>query len=229
MDAGDHEWQVLVTQVAPGRLPQPWTDVSLDAVHTGCLQVADALTPPPPHLQVPLLADLTGRDTAAGWFARLACGTERLTWGQPAWVPERARELDVLARGAERATTGSSGVHCDLRADNVLVDDGPGGTCRATFVDWNWLRRGAAWVDFVGLLPLAHADGLDADAWLRSSPLTREVDPDAVDSFLALIAGMMLDGADLPVWPGGPALVRVHQRRYARTFLDWLAHRRAWG
>jgi hypothetical protein len=38
----------------------------------------------------------------------------------------------------------------------------------------------------------------------------------------------MLGSADEPVWPGGPELVRVHQRRYASTFVDWLGERRGW-
>ena len=39
---------------------------------------------------------------------------------------------------------------------------------------------------------------------------------------------VMLAGAELPVFAGGPATLRVHQRRYARTFLDWLGSRRGW-
>lgn len=111
--------------------------------------------------------------------------------------------------------------HGDLRADNVLVDGE-----RAAFVDWNWLARAAAWTDFVGVLPLARADGVDADAWLRRSPLT--VPADDIDAFLARVAAYLLASADDPPWPGGSALIRVHQRRFARTFLDWLNVRRGW-
>jgi hypothetical protein len=88
--------------------------------------------------------------------------------------------------------------------------------------------RGPAWTDFIGVLPLARADGLDADGWVQRSPLTRHADPESIDAFLATIAAYMLANADAPVWPGGPATVRVHQRRYASTFLDWLGARRRW-
>ncbi|GAA4359148.1 hypothetical protein [Angustibacter luteus] len=102
---------------------------------------------------------------------------------------------------------------------------GPAG---AVFVDWNWLMRGAGWTDFVGLLPLARRDGVDVEAWLTRSALTRDVPPASIDAWLAVIAAYMLPNADEPVWPGGPPLVRVHQRLYARTFLDWLGARRGW-
>ena len=78
------------------------------------------------------------------------------------------------------------------------------------------------------MLPLARADGVDADAWVRRSPLCRGVDPGAVDAWLASVAAYMLAAADDPVWAGGSPLVRVHQRRYARTFLDWIGARRGW-
>jgi hypothetical protein len=44
---------------------------------------------------------------------------------------------------------------------------------------------GPAWTDFVGVLPLARADGVDVDAWLRRSPLSRDAHPDDVDTWLA--------------------------------------------
>ena len=69
---------------------------------------------------------------------------------------------------------------------------------------------------------------MDAEAWLRRSPLTRDAVPDDLDTWLALVPAYMLQAADRPVWPGGPVAVRVHQRRFARLFLDWLGERRVW-
>ena len=138
-------------------------------------------------------------------------------------MPGRLPELQALVESAAAALVGKTANHCDLRADNVLIDGG-----RAVFVDWNWLGVGPAWTDFVGVLPLARAEGVDVDRWVRRSPLTGDVDPDALDAWLATIAGYMLVHADRPIWPGTTPAVRVHQRRYARTFLDWLAVRRGW-
>lgn len=163
-------------------------------------------------------ADITG------CFPALADGTTALTGGQPRWVLERLDELTELVAHAPRALAGDVPSHNDLRADNVLVE--PGG--RAVFVDWNWLQTGPAWTDFVGVLPLARSDGVDVDAWLRRSPLTRDIADADVDSWLAVIAAYMLGHADLPLWPDAPPVIRVHQRRHARCFLDWLGARRGW-
>ena len=110
----------------------------------------------------------------------------------------------------------------------LIVPASGGSPARAVLVDWNWLMRGPAWTDFVGVLPLARADGVDVDRWLELSPLTQDVEAEAIDAFLATISAYMLGSADAPVWPGGPPSVRVHQRRYASTFLDWLGARRGW-
>jgi hypothetical protein len=223
-EVDDRAWQVVVAQVAPGRMPHPWTDADLSALHDACLRSAAALTPPPPGLDLPGMPDQYGRDPATvRCFADLASGRLALAAGQPVWVRDRYAELQALVDAAAGALEGGTANHGDVRADNVLVHRG-----RAVLVDWNWLAVGPTWTDFVGVLPLARADGLDADRWLAASPLTREVDPAAVDAWLAVIAAYMLANAGSPVWPGGPPTVRTHQRRYARTFLDWLGARRGW-
>ncbi len=227
LDAGtvdSHEWQVVVAEVVDGVLPQPWTDEAVHAAHAACEASVAALTPVPSGLSLPALADEIGRDPdSLACFPALSSGGLELAAGQPRWLPQRYGELAALVDGAAARLDGDTACHCDLRADNMLI--GPRG---AVFVDWNWLVRGAAWTDFVGLLPLARADGVDADAWLARSPLTRDVDPEAVDAWLAVIAAFMLANAGRPIWPGGSPVVRVHQRRYARTFLDWLGARRGW-
>ena len=220
----DADWQVVVTEALPGRIPQPWTPRDLAAVHSACLASAAALTPAPPELSLPLLTDeLTDDRRSLEYFDDVAAGTATPTWGQPAWLVEHAADLSALARLAPSATAGATGCHGDLRADNVMVDGDV-----AVLVDWNWLSQGAAWTDFVGVLPLARADGVDVDRLLPRSPLTEGVDPDAIDAWLSIIAAYMLASSDDPIWPGGSEWIRVHQRRYARTFLDWLGDRRGW-
>jgi hypothetical protein len=229
-EVDEREWQVVVAEAVVGDLPQPWTSQALKLVHDACLSCADALTPGPSSLELSTLAEHLGKDpTVLRTFPDLRAGALGLTWGQPVWVAERYDELVELVDGVAGHLAGSTACHGDLRADNTLiVSASDGRTARAVLVDWNWLMRGPSWTDFVGVLPLARADGLDADGWIRRSPLTRDVDPESIDAFLATIAAYMLSNADQPVWPGGPSSVRVHQRRYARTFLDWLGHRRGW-
>jgi hypothetical protein len=229
-EVDEHEWQVVVAEAVTGALPQPWTEQALDRVHAACLACVEALTPGPSSLELPTLAEHFGEDRAIrSAFPGLRSGDLRLTWGQPAWLPSRYGELAELVDSVAGHLVGDTACHGDLRADNALIVPASGTTeARAVLVDWNWLMRGPAWTDFVGVLPLARADGVDADAWLRRSPLTTSVDPESVDAFLATIAAYMLSNADQPVWPGGPPSVRVHQRRYASTFLDWLGERRGW-
>jgi hypothetical protein len=226
----EHEWQVIVAEAVLGTLPQPWTTERLELVHDACLACAEALTPGPSSLELPTLAEQLGENPAVlRTFPDLRTGALGLTWGQPAWLPDRYDELARLVDGAAWHLAGRMACHGDLRADNVLIVPASGGSpARAVLVDWNWLMRGPVWTDFVGVLPLARADGVDVERWLERSPLTRSVDPESIDAFLATIAAYMLGNADQPVWPSGPELVRVHQRRYASTFVDWLGARRGW-
>jgi hypothetical protein len=221
VDVEGLHWQVLVAEAVPGEIPQPWTPRALAASHDACLRVAEALTPPPAGLAHGRLTDEGVAELEV--FPAVAAGTLPLPAEAPHWLPDRVGELTDLVADASWALEGETGTHSDLRADNLLVD-----ADRATIVDWNWLTLGPAWADLVGLLPLAHADGADVDALVARSPLTRGVDPARIDVFLAVIAAYMLRNAPLPLWPGGTPAIRVHQRRYARTFLDWLADRRGW-
>jgi hypothetical protein len=227
--ADGHGWQILITEAVRGTLPQPWTERDVELVHDACLVCASALTPAPADLDLPSLMETFGQDPAVlNAFTNLRNGALTLTGGQPPWVPERYDELQELVSSAAAVLTGPTACHGDLRADNVLIVSGDSRDARAVLVDWNWLMLGPAWIDFVGILPLARADGVDVDAWLRRSPLTRYVNARAIDVFLATIAAFMLRNADEPTWPGGAPLVRVHQRRYASTYLDWLGARNGW-
>jgi Phosphotransferase enzyme family len=224
-EAQDGTWRVLISSPIRGRMPQPWTESDLAAVHSSCLACAALLTPGPATLTLPTLVDqIFGDGDVTSYFTRLARGEVDMTWGQPTWVQHRADELASLTASVREALRGTTANHSDLRADNVVIDADD----KAWLVDWNWLSIGPAWTDFVGVLPLARADGLDADDWLRRSPLTSHVAHEDIDTWLAGVAAYMLVNADRPLWPGGTETIRVHQRRYARTFLDWLGERRGW-
>lgn len=232
-------WQVVITQAVDGRMPLDWTSEDLDAVHESCLMMAELLTPPTPGLAELLapLADQMATASVRQTFARIRNGDLAVTTGQPPWLSERLNDLHALVDDSGRievALTGDTGCHLDLRADNVLITTAPDGarsTQRAVVVDWNWLAVGPAWVDLVCVLPIAaagQAGAATADALLRTSSLTRDVDPEHLDVWAALLVAYFLDRADEPVWPGGLPAIRNHQRWYARCFLDWLGARRGW-
>jgi aminoglycoside phosphotransferase (APT) family kinase protein len=124
-------------------------------------------------------------------------------------------EATWLARCA-----GSTGLHFDLRDDNLLVrPDGSVLVC-----DWNHLTLGAAWLDLASLLVSVHGDGLDADALWDASPLTRRGDDDALLSFLVALAGFFATVAAGEDVPGSPYL-RAHQAWWRDATFSWLERR----
>lgn len=183
-----------------------------------------------PAEEVARLTD-TSLAVDVGGDANARAALEDLASGAQAW-PRSVRPMScevmsqvaTLARRASALLGGEALVHCDLRPDNLLLT--PDGEVR--IVDWNWVTRGPAWADFVSLWPLRARDGIDVHALARRSPLTRDADPEAIDAFLAVIAGYMLDRCDHPAPPATLNAVRDHQRLLAQVFLDLLAARRGW-
>jgi hypothetical protein len=102
------------------------------------------------------------------------------------------------------------------------------GRDRAYLLDWNWVTRGPAWCDWVGLLPTMQGQGHDLGELLDSTPLSRTADPHALDVFLALIAVYMLSDLESQRPAGATMSMRHHQRYYAQLFLDSLATHRGW-
>jgi aminoglycoside phosphotransferase (APT) family kinase protein len=115
---------------------------------------------------------------------------------------------------------GSAVVHFDVRDDNILITD----EGRAMICDWNWPRRGAPWLDLVGLLFSVHSDGLDADAIVRTNPLTRDVEPRSIDAFLAAIWLYFTTRSGQPAPEFSPHL-REFQRLQGEWVLSWLRSR----
>ena len=219
------EWRLIVMEAVDGDMPgMPWTPAAAEATHRACLTAAEV----PPEVVAELTGDLLARDLGSDPVAlaildSLAGGLD--PW--PGWLtPLTARHRRGLADLAGHAATALAGeqvVHGDLRPDNLVVDDA--GTAR--MVDWNWVSRGPAWVDFVGLWPLMAHHGLDVTRW-HSSPLLAGVDPDAVDAFLAVVVGLMVDKSRGDDSSPSLKVLRTHQRFTAHTFLALLAGRRRW-
>jgi hypothetical protein len=143
-EVDEHQWQVIVAEAVAGALPQPWTDDSVGLVHQACLACVEALTPAPAGMELASLAQRFGEDPAVlRTFPDLRSGALELTWGQPAWVPERCTDLAELVLAAATHLLGETACHGDLRADNTLfVPAANGSPARAVLVDWNWLRPG---------------------------------------------------------------------------------------
>jgi hypothetical protein len=95
-------------------------------------------------------------------------------------------------------------------------------------LDWNWVTLGPAWCDWVGLVPSIHDQGYGLGELLDSTPLSSDADPQAVDSFFAVLGVYMLSSLDDDAPWGTTVALRDHQRYYARIFLDSLAAHRGW-
>ncbi|MFF0268604.1 phosphotransferase family protein [Kribbella sp. NPDC004536] len=219
---GGSRWFAVVSEWVDGRMPGgPWTGADFGRVTAACERTAEVMRPSPLGGLDPF-GSLVGDELRIP--AEILAGERALPAGLQVWVPRVLPELVELVELAPEALAGDTAAHSDLRPDNLLIDDT--GTCWT--IDWNWLTLGPAWVDWVGLLPVAQYQGIDTFTAITRSPLTADVPKDHLDCFVAVIAAYMMKNADAPPPPGCTPALRDHQRLYAWTFLDWLAVRRKW-
>lgn len=215
-------WSVLVLEMVQGRMPgSPWTPSQVRGVHRACVTMAELGSPSPFDGDV---ADQLVSDPDLVAVAQLLAGqSEPLSRALPGWLGDRRVEVGELVLEARGKFDGDTICHGDLRPDNLLVDRGI-----ATVLDWNFVGVAAPWLDWVGLLPLMAAQGVNTDTLIAESPLTRDADPKAVDAYLAAIAIFMMAGFEEPVPPGCTPALRQHQLLMAHVFLELLRRRRHW-
>jgi hypothetical protein len=210
-EIGRDQWLVAAYENVDGRPPRrPWRRDELDRVLAKLVEVAPRLRPPPAELDLETIQVALVDDAQA----RLEAIRDD--------VPDRDR-LDTISRLCESAgdhLAGDTLVHMDLRDDNVLLD-GAGGVW---FVDWNFPAVGAPWVDLLCILLSTRGDGIDVEEILRTNPLTRDVDPGAIDTLLGVLWPFWADEVSRPVPASSPHL-RAHQRWYLDVTAGWLIER----
>ncbi|MEP6648632.1 MAG: phosphotransferase [Lapillicoccus sp.] len=221
-------WSVLVMEVVAGVMPgQPWTPEEIDAVHRACLTMAEVGTPWQ-VTDVDLGHRMSTHPDIRAVAQGLVDGSFAVGPELPDWLTAHRAKVGALVLGAEGRFDGETLCHGDLRPDNLLVSLADRGPAVATVVDWNWVGAAAAWVDWIGLLPLMAAQGVDTEALVASSPLTRDADPESVDAYVATIAAYMLGGYRDEPPPGSTPALRRHQLLMAHAFLEFLRGRRGW-
>jgi hypothetical protein len=171
--------------------------------------MAETVAAPPAGLHLPDFLDEFGE--VEDWLQRVVERDPPGRWLDT--VADLARESLVLCRGTAMA-------HLDLRDDNILID----GAAKVWICDWNWPLLGAPWLDLVTVLIAAHGDGLDVDAILAGHPLTRAVEPRALDAWLANLWLYFTTAMERPVPRHSPHL-RDHQAWYAEVSEAWLRGR----
>jgi hypothetical protein len=207
------DWFVLGLEHVPARQPhRPWQRHDLDASLDTLELVADLLTPSPPGLELEDIA--TEFATFPGYWDHLCVHRPDL---------HQREEAAELAGRYREVVGGDTLVHTDVRDDNILIR--PDGS--AVLCDWNFPCVGAPWLDTLLLMVGPRGDGLDVESMMAARRLTRDVAPEHVDIFLALVTGYFLRQAEEPVPPTSPHL-RDHQRWQGDVCWDWLAERRGW-
>jgi hypothetical protein len=209
----DEEWVVLGIEYVEGRAPhRPWRRAELDIALAAMARAADVLTPAPAELEL---------DSFAEEFAPLPGFWEQVRATYPGL--EHADEAAALAARFADVTGGDTVVHTDVRDDNILVT--PHG--EAVLCDWNWPVAGAAWLDTVLLMIGPRGDGIDVDAVLAETELTRDVPHEHIDIVIALVTAYFLKQAEEPV-PATSPHMREAQRWQGEVCWEWLCERRGW-
>jgi aminoglycoside phosphotransferase (APT) family kinase protein len=208
----DGDWVALVVEDVDGVAPvEPWRPAELARVVDAMAGLADRLTPSP----------IAGRPVAVldekafrGWRMLASDPAAAAPLG-PA-VRDRLDELAAIEATWTAAAEGDALVHCDLRADNILLTPD-----RVVFVDWPHARVGAPWLDLLFLLPSAAVTGTDPEAVWASYPPARAADPDAVTAVLVALTGFFLHQSVLPP-PQNLERVREFQRVQGEAARRWV-------
>ena len=215
----DGQLVALLFALVDGRQPhEPWRPDELGRVLDAMTVLATMLTPAP--IQVPSLVDTFGGPRRWRDLAEAPADQDAVA-AVSRWAVDHLATLTELESRWPSAAAGQTLLHCDVRADNVLLTEDD-----VVFVDWPHARVGAAYLDLLFMLPSAALHGVDPEAVAATHPLTRSVDPDDIDAVLATIAAFFVFHSIEPPPPGLPT-VRKFQRLQGAATVEWLARRLA--
>ncbi|MBO0772831.1 MAG: phosphotransferase [Actinobacteria bacterium] len=206
-------WFALILDDVDGRQPAlPWQDEQVGQVLGTLDTLADVLTPAPgtaPSIEQYLGTAFTGwRSLAQG------PGDDRLD----PWSRARLADLAALEATWAAHTAGTTLLHGDIRADNVLVT-GRG----VVVIDWPHACHGAAFADVVLLAPsVAMQGGPQPAELLARSRAARSASRAGLTALVCALAGYFTARSLRPPPPGIPA-VRAFQAAQGEVTRRWLA------
>jgi aminoglycoside phosphotransferase (APT) family kinase protein len=219
----DGDWVALATEALDGSNPaQPWRPDELATFLRTAEALAGLLTPSP--VEVTTVVDRL-HEHFTGWrslVARQPAGADQPSADRilDDWTRDNLDRLAALEADWVPAVAGTTLMHCDLRADNVVLT-----AAGAWVVDWPHACLGPAWLDLLlGLPCIAMQGGGDPqEIWDGYRP-GRSADPDAVNAVLAAAAGYFVHSGLKPVPPYIPN-IRRFQWAQGRAALAWLRRR----
>jgi aminoglycoside phosphotransferase (APT) family kinase protein len=218
----DGPWFALVIEDVDGRQPVlPWRDPELDLVLAALDRLAETLTPAPAMVMsaVPGIAEFLAADFS-GWRALAKTpGDDRLD----PWSRARLDELAALEATWAAHAAGGTLLHCDIRADNLLLTSEGAPGDRVMVVDWPHACRGAAFVDLVCFAPSVAMQGGPGPAELLArSRVGRSVRHESLAAVVCALAGYFTERSLQPPPPGLPT-VRQFQAAQGEVTRRWLA------
>jgi hypothetical protein len=212
----DGDWVALVFEDVEGDPPRlPWKADELSRVLDAVTQLALALTPSP--IDAPMIEERLA-EPFTGWRT-LAQETELRERLEANIARHVDRLVDIEAEWP-KASRGETLVHCDIRADNILI-----AADRVVVVDWPHASIGAAWLDFAFMLPSIGMQG-GPRPWgiFDGHELSSAADSHDVNAVLSALSGYFMHGSVLPPPPGIPSL-RQFQRFQGDETIEWLRQR----
>jgi len=213
----DLGWVALCLEDIDGRHPhEPWTDHDLDLVIASVEKMSRELTPSP--IETKQSVSEFFERTVNGWQTALERDDLRLD----SWAARNLGRLAELESRAPALVKGTALVHCDVRADNLLIAGE-----RVFILDWPWARTGAAWVDLVAMAPSVAMQGGPRPEDFLSRLDLRGVPASSIDSVACSLAGYFVVHSQDPPPPGIPT-VRAFQAAQGRVAIAWLRDRVGW-
>lgn len=210
---------MLAFEDVDGQHPmQPWQIDELDRVISAMEDLSLLLTPSP-------LPDATVK-TAGDEIATHIQGWRKLNEEKPSrldqvddWSRRHIESLVAIEDTVAGALKGDTLLHCDIRADNILLAPG-----RTWFVDWPHARVGPPWLDVVCFAPSVIMQGGPPPEQVVSRHSACRSDADAITAAIVALAGYFTRKAVQPPPPGLPT-VRAFQDAQGVVAREWVAQR----
>ena len=216
----DGDWVALAFDAIDGRPPQhPWDGRELRAA-VRALDALHASLTPNPVASAPTAADRLQR-LFSGWAELAAMPAPPAALDE--WSGRNLERLAELEAAWREAVHGSTLLHCDVRADNLLVTKKGG-----VFVDWPHACVGTPVFDLVAWAPSVVLEGGPApEDLLALSESGSVLDRDALAVLVAAFSGFLVRHSLQPPPPGLPTL-RTFQGAQGGVAVAWLRRLTGW-